>query len=81
MGNASAAFQMIALNLLHQLGHPRGASRTFQTTHAALQAGFVNGHTARVVATVFKALQALNQDGDDVSIGNCTNNAAHGINL
>jgi hypothetical protein len=41
----------------------------------------MNGHAAGVVAAVFQPLHALNQDGNDISIGNCTNNAAHGISL
>jgi hypothetical protein len=75
--NAGATFHVLGLNLAHEFRHARGAARTFEPALSALEAGFMNGHAARVVATVFKALQTLNQDGDDVSIGNCTNNAAH----
>jgi hypothetical protein len=37
----------------------------------------VNGDTTGVITTVFKALQALDQNGKNIALGNCTNNAAH----
>ena len=34
-------------------------------------------HTARVIATVLEALQALNQDGNNITLGNRADDAAH----
>jgi hypothetical protein len=68
---------MIGFNLAHQLRHARSAARAFEPALTPLQAGLMNGHAAGVIASVFEALQALNQNGDNVSLGNCTNNAAH----
>jgi hypothetical protein len=35
-------------------------------------------HAARVIATVFEPLEALDQDRNDVAMGRCPDDAAHG---
>ena len=67
VGDASAAFDVVYLHLVHQLGHPRCAAGALQTALAAVQAGGMHCHAARVIASVLQALQTLNQDGDDVA--------------
>jgi hypothetical protein len=37
----------------------------------------MHGHAAGVIAAVFEALQALDEDGDDVASGNGADDATH----
>ena len=79
VGNASACFQAIGLHLRQQVGHTRGAARALQARlwPRCAPAGGMNGHAARVIATVFQALQALHEDGNDVARRHCADDAAH----
>jgi hypothetical protein len=36
-----------------------------------------NRHTGTVIAAVFKALQAFEQDGGDITFSNCADNSTH----
>ena len=67
VGDAGAAFDVVGLHLVHQLRHTRSAARALQAPRAAVQAGRVHGHTARVITPVFEPLQALHEDGNDVA--------------
>jgi hypothetical protein len=58
--NAGETGQAGLRHLLLQFGHARGAARTLQL------AVHVQRHAAGVIATVFEALQAFEQDGSDV---------------
>jgi hypothetical protein len=40
----------------------------------------MNGDTAGIVAPVFKPLQALKQDGNNVALADCTDDATHDEN-
>ena len=57
VGDAGEALQAGLVDLLFQVGHARGAARALQL------AIHVQGYAAGVVAAVFQALQALEQDG------------------
>jgi hypothetical protein len=70
VGDAGAAFKLVVGDLFLQLGHARGAAR-------ALEAAGIHRDAARVITAVFKALQALHQDGNDISCRNGSNDAAH----
>jgi hypothetical protein len=59
------------LDLLFEVGHARGAARARQ---AAID---VQGNAAGIVATVFEALQAFDQDRGDVALGYCSDDTAH----
>jgi len=72
VGDAGKAVQAGFAHLRFEFGHARGRARAGQ---AAVQ---VHGNAAGVVASVFEALQALDQDGGDITFGNCTDNTAHG---
>jgi len=77
--DAGGALQALVLDLRHQLGHARGAAGAAQATRAgAAQTGLMHRDAARVIATVFQALQALHQDGNDVARGDHADDAAHG---
>jgi hypothetical protein len=71
VGDAGEAFDLVVAHLRHQVGHARGAAR-------ARQAAGMHGHAARVIAAVFEPLQALDQDRNDVAMGRCADDAAHG---
>ncbi len=50
-----------------------------RATHALKLAGVgEDGHAGAVVATVFKALEAFDQNGGNVTFGDCANNSTHG---
>ena len=70
VGNAGAAFHMLGADLLLQFGHARCAARP-------LQAVGINRHAAGVITPILQPLQALNQDGNNISAGNRCNDAAH----
>jgi hypothetical protein len=76
VGNAGAAFDVVGRDLVHQLGHTRGAAGALQAT-LATQTGRVHGHAARVIAPVFQPLQALHEDGNDVAGRNGADDATH----
>jgi hypothetical protein len=38
-----------------------------------------NRHTGAVIATVFQALEAFEQDGGDITFCNCADNSTHAI--
>lgn len=51
-----------------------------RATHALKLAGVgEDGHTGAVVATVFQALEAFEQDGSDVAFSDCAYDATHGV--
>ena len=68
---AGKALQLGFLDLGFEVGHARGAARTLQT------AVDVQGNAAGIVATVFKALQAFDQDRGNVALGYSSDDAAH----
>jgi hypothetical protein len=70
VGDACSALQLVAIDLLLQLSDARGAAGAFQPIG-------VHGHTARVIAPVFQALQALHQNWDDIAVRYRCNDAAH----
>jgi hypothetical protein len=70
VGDAGAAGDAVGGDLLHQFGDAVGAA-------GALQAVGIDGDAAGVIAAVFQALQALDQDGNDVARGNRADDAAH----
>jgi hypothetical protein len=76
MGNTNRAFKgltflTIRLDASHELCDARGGART-------LEAGAcVNRHAARVIPAVFKPLQTLHEDGNDIALRNCSDDAAH----
>jgi hypothetical protein len=55
-----------------QLGDAGGAAG------AAQAAVLVHGHAAAVIAAVFEALQAFDEDGDDIALTDRADDAAHG---
>lgn len=51
-----------------------------RATHALKLAGVgENRHTGAVIAAVFEALEAFDQDRGNVTFGNCANNSTHGV--
>jgi hypothetical protein len=72
VGDAGVAGHTVLRHLGFQFGHARGAAR------AARPAVLVHGHAAGVIAAVFQALQAFDQDGDDVALAGGADDAAHG---
>ena len=70
VGNASRAFKVLGADLRLQFGNAGGAACPFQTAS-------MYGDAARVITPVFQALQALNQDGNDVLRRNACHDAAH----
>jgi hypothetical protein len=59
------------LDLRFEVGHARGAARARQ---AAVD---VQGDAAGIIATVFEAFQAFDQDRGDIALGYCSDDAAH----
>jgi hypothetical protein len=70
--DAGAGSNVLAGHLGFEFGHPCGAARALQT------ATLMYGDAARVVAAVFEALQALDEDRNDVARADCADDAAHG---
>ena len=64
VGNAQHALQMGGGHLLRQLGHARSAAGAAQAGCVVLG---IDGDTARVIAPVFQALQALYQHGNNIA--------------
>ena len=53
-----------------------------QTAHALqLALGVDDGHTGRVIAAVFEAAQAFDQDFRHVTLCHCTYNSTHSYNF
>jgi hypothetical protein len=42
---------------------------------------YVQGHAAGIIAAVFEALQAFDENRGDVALGDGSDNATHGTNL
>ena len=68
--NAGAAFKMFGADLRLQFGHARRTARPLQAVH-------IHRHAAGVVAAVFKALQTLHEDGNNVAVRNRGDDTAH----
>ena len=82
VGNAGRALQATGrrVDLGHQLGHPLGAARALQTWRLAhLRLRRVDRDAAGVVTPVLQALQALDQDGNNIAARNRADDAAHGV--
>ena len=82
VGNARRALQTTrgCIDLRHQLSHPLGAARPLQTrrlAHLALRR--IDRHATGVITPVLQALQALDQDGNNIAARNRTDDAAHGL--
>ena len=78
VGDAGRTLQMLGIDLRLQLGHARRAACAVQTTRGVVaHAGFVHRHAAGVITTVFKALKALDEDGNDVAMGNRADDTSH----
>ena len=65
------AYELLGLDLRDQFRHPCRAA-------GALQATVVDGHAARVITPVLQPLKALDEDGNDVALGDRADDAAHG---
>ena len=72
VGDARKTAQAFFADLLFQLGHARGGARTLQPAVG------MQGDAAGIVAAVFQALQAFEQDGSDITLRYCADDAAHG---
>src|SRR5688572_6005602 len=72
--DADVARQAVPVREARQLGDAPGAA---QPLHAAVDYGDAGG----IVAAVLEPPQPLEQDGDDVTAGNCSHYAAHGCPL
>ena len=77
VGNAGAAFDMVGLDLVDQLRHAGRAAGALQATLLGAQTGRVDRYAAGVVTSVFQALQALHEDGNDVAGRNGADDATH----
>ncbi|MPM81090.1 hypothetical protein SDC9_128142 [bioreactor metagenome] len=78
VGDAGRTLKMLGVHLLLQLGHARCAACAVQSAGGRVaHAGLVHGHAAGVITTVLEALQALDQDGNDVALGYRADDAAH----
>jgi hypothetical protein len=79
--NACAAFDVVSMNLVHQLRHARRAARPLQAAlhrpWLATEAGRVHGHAAGVVAAIFQPLQALHEDGNNIAGRDGADDATH----
>ena len=68
--NADMAGQAGVGDLRFQFGDARNAART-------LQAVLMHGHAARIIAAIFQTLQAFEQDGNNITLRYCADDAAH----
>jgi hypothetical protein len=74
VGDTQAAYQRLTSQCLFQFADLARA------THALKLAGVgEKRHTGAVVATVFQAFEAFEQNGGDVSFSDCANNSTHGF--
>ena len=71
VGDAGQAFDMVFAHLRDEVRHARCGARTREATR-------MNRHTARVITAVFEPLKPLDQDRNDVAMGRCADDAAHG---
>jgi len=71
VGDAGAGADAVFVHLRLQLGHARGAARPPQG------AVLVHGHATGVITAVFQALEAFDEDGDDVAGADRADDAAH----
>jgi hypothetical protein len=74
VSNAGKSTQVVFLDLGVQVCNTGSAARALQF------AVNVQGNAAGIVTAVFQPFQAFYQNGSDVSLRNCADNAAH-INL
>ncbi|MCY1398324.1 hypothetical protein D9M71_133530 [compost metagenome] len=74
VGDAQATDQRLLGQGLLQLGDLAGTTAAIQLTVIG-----EDGHTGAVIATVFEALQALDQNGGDIALGDGANDATHGF--
>jgi len=72
VGDAGEAVEAGLFDLRFEVGHARGGARAGQ---AAIE---VDGDAAGIVPAVFEPFQALDQDGGDITLGDCTDDTAHG---
>lgn len=72
VGDAGEAVEACLFDLRFEVGHARGGARAGQ---AAIE---VDGDAAGIVPAVFEPFQALDQDGGDITLGDCTDDTAHG---
>ena len=80
VGSAGGTVDVFGGHLLQQLSHAGGAAGALQACRArCIEAGGMYRHAAGVIAPVFKPLQALDEDGNDVARGNRADDAAHGV--
>jgi len=82
VGDARRALQATrgGVDLRHQFGHPLGAARPLQARRLAhLRLRRVDRDAARVITPVLQALQALDQDGNNIAARNRADDAAHGV--
>ncbi len=79
MGNAGVADDLVLLHLGHEFGHARRGTGALQALAVhALGVQRLHGHAAGVIAAIFQALQALDENGDDIAEGNRCDDATHG---
>jgi hypothetical protein len=71
--NAQATCKLLVLLRLLQLGDLAGTAQTMQACRVVQ-----HGDTGAVVATVFQALEAFEQDCGDVTFSDGANDATHG---
>ncbi|MNV05474.1 hypothetical protein D3C71_958130 [compost metagenome] len=80
VGNAGGTVDVFGGHLLQQLSHAGGAAGALQACRArCIEAGGMYRHAAGVIAPVFKPLQALDEDGNDVARRDRADDAAHGV--
>src|SRR5690606_30790168 len=75
MGNAGEAGEFLLLDFALELGHALSAAR------AAQAAVGVHRHAAGVVAAVFEALEALDQNGGYITLRDCADDSTHSFEL
>jgi len=71
VGDAGEALDLVVAHLRHEVGHARGGARP-------RQAAGMHRDAAGVIAAVLEPLEALHEDRNDVAMGRCPDDAAHG---
>ncbi|MNN99761.1 hypothetical protein D3C81_2194900 [compost metagenome] len=74
MGDAQAAGQGLSGEGLFQFADLARAATAFQLAFAAEER-----YAGAVIATVFEALEALDQDRGDITLGDGANDSTHGV--
>jgi hypothetical protein len=72
VGDAGETLHAGFFDLGLQFGDAGRAARALQF------AVHVQGNAARIVAAVFQALEAFDQNGGDITLRNCSDDTAHG---